>query len=211
MSLHVSKRADRKALLESRLRDAAVRRGPDRQAAWSELVRQYGTRVGQAIRGTLIRLGTRAPDDIVEDLVEATWLRTTRRDYRVLRAWNPGRGESLGAFLAQIGIWEARTSRRLWARRKEIKLYEAELRRLADRPDTRLNPEEIAQLKEAKAQGRTWERALGLIERKVWEMRKEGASTRAIGLFLARDHKTVTAILLRLQKELRLVLQDQEP
>jgi DNA-directed RNA polymerase specialized sigma24 family protein len=211
MSYKKAKRAGRKFLADSRLRDAAIRSGPDREGAWAEMVRKYGPRVAQAIRGTLIRLGTRPPDDIVEDLVEATWLRATQENYRVLRAWDPGKGESLGAFLAQMGVWEARTSRRLWARRKEIKLDEAELRRLADRPDSRPSPDGLAQIKEAAAEVRAWEAGLGLLERRVWEMRKEGASSRAIGIFLGRDHKTVTRVLLRLQKAFRRILEGREP
>jgi DNA-directed RNA polymerase specialized sigma24 family protein len=203
-------RVDWKSQSDSRLRDAAIQRGPDQDAAWSRLVCKYRPRIAQAVRRTLIRLGMQAPDEAVEDLVEATWLRTAKEDYRVLRAWNSGKGKSLGGFLAQMGVWEVRTSRRLWANRKEVKLEEADLRRLADKPDSRLSPEEVAELKEAEVEVQAWEARLGLLERIVWEMRREGAGSRAIGLFLGRDHKTVCTILARIQKGLRQILKESE-
>lgn len=205
-----AKRADPAFLTDARLRDAAILRGPGREAAWREIVHRHGPRIAQAIRRTLTRLGTWAPDDVVEDLVESTWLRTAKQDHRVLRAWTPSRGKGLGTFLAQIGIWEARTSHRLWARKKEVKLDEAELRRIADRPDESQSPNESQRLKDAETKVRAWEASLGHSERSVLEMRKEGASSRTIGLFLGRDHKTVIAILSRLQTGLLHLLEGQE-
>ena len=210
MSSHVAKRADRKYLSEPELRRAAIRSGPSSDVAWRELIRRYEPEVSQSISMTLIRLGRLPQDYLVEDLVEATWVHIAAEGCRLLRVWNPSQGR-LGVFLAGIGRYQARTSSRLLARRKEVKLEEAELRSLADRPDSRLSPEEIAQLKEADVKVRAWEADLGLLERRVWEMRKEGGGTRVIGLFLGRDHKTVCAILTRIQQGLRHILKDREP
>jgi len=209
MSSNVAKRADRKFLSDSDLRRAAIRIGPNREVAWSEMIRLYEPKVSQAISRTLIRLGRKPQGHLIEDLVEATWVRIAAKSCRLLRVWNPTQG-ALGVFLAGIGRYQTRNSSRLWARRKEVKLEEAELRSLADRPDSRLSPEEVAQLMEAEVKVQAWEADLGLLERRVWEIRKEGASSRTIGLFLGRDHKTVCAILLRLQMGLRQILVGQE-
>lgn len=210
VSSHVAKRAKRKSVSESDLRRAAIRSGPGRDVAWRELIRRFEPKVLQSISRTLIRLGRLPHGHLVEDLVEATWVHVAAEGCRLLRIWNPSQGD-LGAFLAGIGRYQTRTSSRLWARRKEVKLEEAELRSLADRPDSRLSPEEVAQLKEGEVKVQAWEADLGLLERRVWEIRKEGASSRTIGLFLGRDHKTVCAILLRLQKGLRQILEGREP
>jgi HAMP domain-containing protein len=132
------------------------------------------------------------------------------KDCRLLRIWNPIQGD-LGMFLASISRWLTRTTSQLLARRKEVQLEEVQFRMLADTPDSRLSPEEVAQLKEGEAKVRAWEVELGLLERTVWEMRREGATSRAIGLFLGRDHKTVCAILVRLQQGLRRILEGREP
>lgn len=210
MLSRVTKRADWMSISESELRHAAIRSGPSREGAWKELIRRYEPKVLKSISMTLNRLGKQAQDQLVEDLVEATWVRIAANGCRLLCIWNPTQAD-LGMFLATIGRWQTRTASQLLARRKEVQLDEVELRRLADRPDSRLSPEEVAQLKEAEAKLRTWEADLGLLERRVLEMRKEGAASRAIGLFLGRDHKTVCAILLRLQQGLRRILGGREP
>lgn len=166
--------------------------------------------MSHSVSRTLIRLGRQPQDHLLEELVEATWVRIAAKGCRLLRAWNPAQGD-LGAFLSSIGRWQTRTSSQLLARRKELQLDEAELRRLADGPDDRLSPEEVAQLKEAELKVRAWEADLGPLERRVWEMRKEGAASRAIGLFLGRDHKTICAMLSRLQQELRHFIEGREP
>jgi len=209
MSSRLAKRPNWNLLSESKLRRAAIRSGPSREVAWKELIRRYETKVLQSISRTLMRLGRQPQHQLVEDLVEATWVRIAAKGCRLLRIWNPIQGD-LGMFLASIGRWQTRTTSQLLARRKEVQLDEVELQRLADTPDSRLSPQEVAQLKEAEASVRAWEANLGLLDRRVWEMRKEGAPSRAIGLFLGRDHKTVCAILIRLQQGLRRIVECRE-
>jgi hypothetical protein len=206
MSSRVARRVDWKNRSEFELRRAAIRGGPSREVAWKEIIRRYEPKVSHAISSTLVRLGRQAQAHLVDELVEATWVRIAAKGCRLLRVWNPTQGD-LGKFLASIGRWQTRTSSQILARRKEVQLDEVEIRRLADRQDSRLSPEEVAQFKEAEITVRAWEAGLGLLERAVWEMRKEGASSRAIGLFLRRDHKTVATILSRLQRRFRDLLE----
>ena len=206
MSAAFAKPARLRVLSDLKLRSAILRTGPQESPAWIEFVRRYSPIVSQAVAVTLTRLGVRPHADLVEDIVAATWLRITRDGHRVLRAWNPIKGEKLGTFLARLGVWETRSSRRLWRCRKEVKLDEDELRRIADRRQGSLGPVEVAQIKESEGRVQCWESKLEPLERTLLELRKAGAPSREIGLFLNRDHKTICTILNRLQQRLSEIL-----
>src|SRR5262245_41241264 len=104
MSSQLAKLPDWKSLSESGLRREAIRTGPSREGAWRELLRRFEPKVMQSISMTLVRLGRHPQDQLIEDLVEATWVRIAGKGCRLLRIWNPTQGD-LGAFLASIGRW----------------------------------------------------------------------------------------------------------
>ena len=205
-----SKRTNWKSLSDSDLRNSAIQGRPTRDLAWREMVRRHGPRVWQAVSRTLLRVGARVRKDLVEDLVEGTWIRIMLAESRILRTWDPSRGR-LGNFLARIGMWEALTWWRLSARRRQVPLNQAQLGKLAAQPDAQMNPEETARLKESERRLETWEAQLGRLDREVLRLRRDGKGPRAIARLVARSHSTIIAISQRLERDTRRLLFEPEP
>jgi len=203
MSSKGTKRTDWKALSDSHLRNAAVRSDATREAAWSELVRRHGPGVARAILGTLIHLGRPSVKGEVEELVEATWVRASSGDSKTLRAWNPKKRGSLGAFLARIGILEALTRGRWIARRREVHFDE---RKMVKRPDRQLGPEQTLWQKEAESELKAWEVRLAPIERKMIKLKLRGMGVRQIGQRVGESRMTVNRLLQKLEWKLHRLL-----
>jgi DNA-directed RNA polymerase specialized sigma24 family protein len=155
---------------DSYIRDIAVGKSSDPQAAWSELLRRHGQGVCRAIEAVLLRCGRITDYASVEDLVESSWLKVTKDQYRKLSQWDPDCGTSLGTYLATIGMWEALSWCRYKARRKEVIIDLRNVRVSARLIDARLTPEQAAWLSEAEALIQDWELRLqalgeGLVKR----------------------------------------------
>ena len=199
---------DWKALSDSELRDAAIRRGPDREVAWMVLVRRHRQAVTRAIEGVLSRNGKRPEGSVVEDLVQATWTQTTKRNGRKLRLWKPERA-SLGTLLAKIGMGEALTWCRFRSTRREVMMDPQSLHELTNKADTHFTPEQAAWLNEAENMVRAWEADLEESERALLRLWRDGRYQAAIAAalnrsqqFVSRSLRSLKAILCRLTEDM---------
>ncbi|MBI4303483.1 MAG: hypothetical protein HY665_04000 [Chloroflexi bacterium] len=197
---------DWKSILDTDLRNAAIESAVYREEAWTELVRRFESRVSSAVRGALSQSGCRPQTEVIEELVEAAWVRAAGGNCKVLRAWNPNQG-SLGVFLARMGMWEALTWHRYAAKRREVSLSSKEFKGMAGQDNSNLAPEQIAWLKEAEQIVTEWEARLKPIEQELLRRCRVGESQRFMGSMLGLTQPDVSCILGRLRHDLETILQ----
>ena len=178
------------------LRDIAIGSSRNRQGAWNELIRRYGPSLRRAIIGVLMRHGPPFDDAQVDDLMQLTWVRMSRRDCNALRRWNPHRSP-LGAFVAIVAMGETVKWYRRITKRREVLLDNLEMQRLTK--DGGLTPEQTEWLKEAEHLLEIWKNELVPLDRTVFDLGMQGKDQLAIGRDIGRSQAFVSKITKRLK------------
>ena len=185
---------------EVHLKEGTLASGSDREAAWTELVRRCNPILMRAIEGVLLRHGFPRDLAIVEDLVEATWLRIAKSAFKKLREWNPAAGSTLRTHLVMIGMGIALSWCRYKATHREVVLERHAFQRRADRADGHLSPVQAAWLRETEAIVQHWEAGLNPLERRALQLWREGKDQATIGQIMNRSQQFVSLTLINLRK-----------
>lgn len=193
---------------ESRVRDAAMSQGPERNAGWKEIVRRHGPALTRAIEGVLRWKGYSNDSATIEDIVESTWLRVTKGDCKKLRTWDPLVGASLGTHLVRIGMGEALSWCRFSATRREALMSSHGLYGLADKPDRNLSPEQAFWLDEAEKAVKNWEAGLGQNEQRILSLWREGYDQAKIAQDLNRSQQFVSRTSIGLKAAAHRLIED---